>query len=73
MIIPEKILSMIKWGTYPEKITTGGQTTGTIITGITLEIEGYFKISINAYRSQLKNKELCLTILELYLMETEEL
>jgi hypothetical protein len=69
-MIPEKIKDLIKWKPYPENKYTGGQTCGTFTPGITLICEEVgLEISINNYRSQIKNRDLCLLLFELYLQE----
>lgn len=68
-MIDEDIVKLIKWEQFP-KIETGGQTCGVIPRGMTLVCEEMgFKVSINNFRSGFKNKEMCLMLFELYLME----
>lgn len=65
----QELISKIKWMSFP--ITPkGGQTCGVLPKGSHLicEVTG-FEIKINAYRSQLQNRELCLTIYNLFLDE----
>lgn len=69
MKIPENIQKLIKWETYPKQ-QIGGQTCGMISYGTTLICEEVgFSITIDNYRSQIKNKELALILFELYLQK----
>lgn len=69
-MIPEEILKLIKWEAYPKNQITGGQTVGVPISGSTLICEELsFSISCRGGRSQMKNKEFCMTVFELYLDE----
>lgn len=55
---------------YPKQIT-GGQTCGMPSTGIKLRCEyTEFEISVNHYRSQIKNLDLGLLLYRLFLDET---
>jgi protein subunit release factor A len=70
-MIPDNIKELIKIETYPPYNTNlGGQSVGTIHTGCKLTCEGSgFEVIIDNYRSQIKNRELALTLFELYLQE----
>jgi hypothetical protein len=70
MNISKEILDSIEWESYPKKEKPGGQITYNIIYGVTLKINGLFEVSINEYKSQIKNKQLCMDILEWYLILT---
>ena len=55
----------------PKEQKQGGQTCGVIDTSVHLVSEDTgFEIKISEYRSQIKNKQLALTLFELYLQET---
>lgn len=70
MKIPDEIQKLIKWEAYPLGNNNGGQSVGTIRYGARLICEELgFEVAVNNYRSQLKNKELCLTLFELFLMD----
>ncbi len=72
MKIPDEILKMIEWESFPLSTKKGGQTVGVIRYGYTLKCDPLgFEVSVNYYRSQLKNKELCLTLFELFLMDAK--
>lgn len=67
--IPQKILDTIVWSTHNEPIK-GGQMAGMPRYGSKLTSEEFrFQISTNYFRSQLQNKEFCMTCFELFLME----
>lgn len=69
MNIPKEILELIKWEQYPPEIK-GGQTCGIINAGSALICEELeFKIYCNGSRSQMKNRNFCMTVFELYLDE----
>lgn len=66
MKIPEEILKGLEKESYP-KTKLGGQTVGLNSNGITLShYDLGFSISIQHYRSQLKNLEFAMTVFELY-------
>lgn len=68
-MIPENIQNLIKWEAYPKK-QTGGQTVGMMYYGTTLICEDVgFSVTVDYFRSQLKNKELAIILFELYLNE----
>ena len=71
MKIPEEIQKSIKWEHYPKHdYPLGGQTTGQICCGFKLICEDVdFEVAVNYSRSMIKNKQLCLDLFELYLME----
>lgn len=55
----------------PKKQNLGGQSCGVMDTSVHLVSEDTgFEIKISEYRSQIKNKQLALTLFELYLQET---
>lgn len=57
------------WETYPKG--TGGQHVTVCRAGVTLICRDVgFELTVDFYRSQIKNKELTLTLFELYLEET---
>jgi len=63
----EMCKSTVKWET-PSKYTTGGQQVGFVSKGVRLihdDLE--FDLTITRYRSQLQNRELAMTLFELYL------
>ena len=69
MNIPKEILDLIKWEQYPPEIK-GGQTCGIPMQGSALICEDFgFKIYCNGSRSQMKNRNFCITVFELYLDE----
>jgi hypothetical protein len=68
-MMPKEVIDLVKWEEYPLRVSTG-QTCGKIETGMTLRCpEIGFEISIDASRSQLRNKELCWTFFELFYSE----
>jgi protein subunit release factor A len=67
--IREVIIKRIQFKAYP-KTSVGGQVVGITGHGVTLySEETNFKISINQFRSQIRNKEMALLLFELYLDE----
>jgi len=71
MKISEEIVKLVQFKAYPEPIL-GGQHCGMSNMGVTLYCEGMgFSVTVDIYRSQIKNKELALLMFELYLMETK--
>lgn len=65
----EDAIKLCKWEQYPSE-QKGGQTVGILNMGSTLKCEDLeFSISCNASRSQMKNKEFCMIVFELYLLE----
>jgi protein subunit release factor B len=70
MAITKKILDEVVFESYPKIEQKGGQTCGTMPTGITLICKAAgFEVSINNYRSQIKNRELAILLFELYLSQ----
>jgi protein subunit release factor A len=70
MAIVKEILDEVRFESYPKTEILGGQTCGMMPTGVTLICKAVgFEISINNYRSQIKNKELAMTLFALYLAE----
>lgn len=65
----EDLIKIVKWSAPPRDL--GGQhTNGPIDPTVILECETYhFKLTIGCHRSQLRNKELALTLLELAISE----
>jgi len=65
----EEIWKGIEWKSYPDR-PKGGQQVGIGIRGVTLKHPEFsFEISIGEFRSQSQNKEMCLTLFELFLGE----
>jgi len=61
----EELIPLIKWR-LPERPKGGQHTNGPQDPTVTLECDVYeFTLTICMYRSQLRNKELALTLLEL--------
>jgi protein subunit release factor A len=53
--------------TWPKIVTTGGQSTGRMESGVRIWHEDMgFDIRVSASRSQIKNIQFCVTIFELY-------
>lgn len=72
MKIPQEILDTIVWDTHSKPIK-GGQIAGTPRYGVKLTSEEFqFSVSCNHFRSQIENKEFCMTCFELFLMEIRE-
>lgn len=72
MKIKEEIRALVTWEQYP-KNSLGGQQVGVPVQGSTLKCESLgFSVSTNTFKSQLKNRQLCWNLFELFLMETEE-
>jgi len=68
-MIPKEISDLIKWKQYPQE-HHGGQTVGVSLGGSTLICEELgFTISCDGSRSQMKNRNFCITVFELYLEE----
>jgi protein subunit release factor A len=68
-MIPEEVRKLLKWEQFPEE-QKGGQTVGIMNMGSTLICEDLgFSIFCDGSRSQMKNKQFCLTVFELYLEE----
>ena len=65
----EIIMNNIKW-TIGENRKNGGQSCGLISSKVRLDSEeANFTIEVEAFRSQLKNKQIALLLFELYLSE----
>jgi len=61
--------NQIKIEPYPKR-EPGGQSCGIVNYGVTLYCpHTNFSVSLQAYRSQIKNWELCMQLYELYLSE----
>jgi protein subunit release factor B len=70
MALKKEILDEIIFESFPATEKTGGQTCGMTPTGVKLICQAArFEVSVNNYRSQIKNKELALLLFELYLQE----
>lgn len=69
-MIPDNIKKLTTLETYPPYSTGGGQSIGAIHYGCKLTCEeAGFEVIIDAYRSQIKNRELAYLLFELYLQE----
>lgn len=65
----EELIKIIKWS-VPQRDHGGQHTNGPMDPTVILECEHFdFKVIIGCHRSQLKNKELALTLLELVISE----
>lgn len=68
-MIPEEILKTITYSTHRER-PTGGQTCGIPNYGCKLTSkEMGFEVSTDAFRTQMGNREFCMSVFELFLSE----
>lgn len=68
--IPEEIFKGIVWLSHNTGI--GGQSCVKINSKVTLQhLDCDFIVSCNAFRSQLKNKEWCMMVFEIYLKDSK--
>ena len=68
-MITEEIKKLMVWEQFPKE-QHGGQSCGIINAGSTLACkEMEFSISCNGSRSQMKNRQFCVAVFELYLDE----
>lgn len=69
MIIPKEILDTIVWSTHRQK-QVGGQSCGMPNYGARLTSkEMGFEVSTDAFRTQMQNREFCMSVFELFLSE----
>ena len=61
----------VVWENYPE-IKIGGQSCGIPIRGFTLSHPDFnFKVSCCDFRSQMENRQICIDLFELFLMQVK--
>lgn len=72
-MIPDKLLSELNivWEAYPIRVK-GGQHVAVASAGVTLIVTGVgFRFSTDIKRSQIENKDLCMLMLEFFLIENK--
>lgn len=63
----KEFLDQVIYESYPKR-PVGGQNVGTMYTGVTLKCpETGFQVSVVDFRSQLKNKQMCISLYMNYL------
>ena len=67
--LKKEIYQTLEWKSYPN-YPKGGQQVGIGPRGVTLTHKDFdFEISVGSFRTQSQNKEMCMNLFELFLMD----